>query len=370
MVDNSPHDGVDGVEGAIPMAPGRKRPRVWHLGPRDLPLPQGASDELRESIAATAQPDLSSEPMLPADDAALRALVAEADALAIEGVRLLRDRVGATVTPDVIGGVPVFHVTPAKLDPRHGDHIFVYVHGGAFVLNAGEAGAAEAIVIAHRLGMRAVSIDYRMAPDHPLPAPADDVLAVYRHVVGEHPAASVALGGSSGGGNLCTVAVQRAVRDGIDVPGALYLGTPGNDMSDVGDTLYINRGIDRAIPRREDYVNAVRFHADGRELTDPMVSPVYGRFDAFPPTFLVTGTRDLLLSATVRTHTRIRAAGSIADLVVLEGIGHGDYGNPLDSPESRFTYSELNKFLLQHLSGGREARPAESTSARDSAERD
>lgn len=125
MVGNSPHDGVDGVEGAIPMAPGRKRPRVWHLGPRDLPLPQGASDELRESIAATAQPDLSSEPMLPADDAALRALVAEADALAIEGVRLLRDRVGATVTPDVIGGVPVFQVTPAKLDPRHGDHIFV-----------------------------------------------------------------------------------------------------------------------------------------------------------------------------------------------------------------------------------------------------
>lgn len=244
------------------------------------------------------------------------------------------------------------------------------MHGGAFVLNAGEAGAAEAIVIAHRLGMRAVSIDYRMAPDHPLRAPADDVLAVYRHVVGEHPAASVALGGSSGGGNLCTVAVQRAVRDGIDVPGALYLGTPGDDMSDVGDTLYINRGIDRAIPRREDYVNAVRFHADGRELTDPMVSAVYGRFDAFPPTFLVTGTRDLLLSATVRTHTRIRAAGSIADLVVLEGIGHGDYGNPLDSPESRFTYSELNKFLLQHLSGGREARPAESTSARDSAERD
>jgi hypothetical protein len=49
-----------------------------------------------------------------------------------------------------------------------------------------------------------------------------------------------------GGGDLSTIAVQHAARDGIDVPGALYLGTPGNDMSDVGDTLHINRGIDRA----------------------------------------------------------------------------------------------------------------------------
>jgi acetyl esterase/lipase len=80
-----------------------------------------------------------------------------------------------------------------------------------------------------------------------------------------------------------------------------------------------------------------------------LVSPVYGSFDGFPPTFLVTGTRDLLLSATARTHSKIRRAGSVADLLVLEGVGHGDYMNPLDSPESRFTYRELGKFLSQHL---------------------
>ena len=51
----------------------------------------------------------------------------------------------------------------------------------------------------------------------------------------------------------------------------------------------------------------------------------------------------------IGTQTKIRQAGGIADLIVLEGIGHGDYGNPLNSPESRFTYSELGNFLLQHL---------------------
>jgi acetyl esterase/lipase len=308
------------------------------------------SDELRDSLAATPQPDLSAEPAVPDDETVLRAMVAQADAMMTARAHELRDRVGAAITPGEIAGVPVFHVTPATIGPQHADHLFVYVHGGAYILNAGVAGTVEAIVIAHRLGIPTVSIDYRMAPDHPLPAPADDVTAVYRQVASDRPASTVALGGSSGGGNLCTIAVQQVIAEGAAIPGALYLGTPGNDMSDVGDTLYTNRGVDRALPRHEDYVNAVRFHAAGRELTDPLVSPLYETFDGFPPTFLVSGTRDLLLSATVRTHTKIRRAGSVADLVVLEGVGHGDYGNPLNSPESRFTYAELNKFLLQHLS--------------------
>ena len=322
---------------------------MWHIGPRDIPLPHGASDELRDSIAATPPPDLSPDAALPADETALKAFVAEADAATTQMMHELRDSVDASVSPDSIGGVPVFHVTPAELDPRHEDHLFMHVHGGAFVLNGGEAGVTEAILIAHNLGIRVVSIDYRMAPNHPLPTPADDVMAAYRQIIDERPASSVALGGTSGGGNLCTVTVQQAVRDGIDVPGALYLGTPGNDMSDAGDSLYINRGIDRIIPSHESYVNGVRLHADGRELTDPLVSPVYGSFDGFPPTFLVTGTRDLLLSSTVRTHTKIRSAGSIADLIVHEGVAHGDYMNPPNSPEAHFTFAELNAFLLQHL---------------------
>ncbi len=78
-------------------------------------------------------------------------------------------------------------------------------------------------------------------------------------------------------------------------------------------------------------------------------SPVYGDFSGFPPTFLVTGTRDLFLSNTVRVHTKMRAAGAVADLMVFEGIAHADYAIAFGAPESKQTFSELNEFLLEHL---------------------
>jgi len=315
-----------------------------------LPPPAGASEQLQESIVATPTPDPAVAPMLPSDPVALSAIVAQADSMTIEMVRSLRDQLPVTVTHDVTEGVAVHRVTPVESDPRHDDHLFVYVHGGAFVLNGGEASLVEPILIAHRTGMKVLSIDYRMPPAWPAPAGTDDVMAVYRSVLRERSAHSVALGGTSGGGNMCMVTVQHAIRDGIDVPGALYLGTPGADMTETGDSVFINEGIDRTLVSYAHYVNAVRIYAGDLDLGDPLISPIYAEFGGFPPTFLLTGTRDILLSATARTHIKIREAGSIADLLVYEGMAHADYAREMASPESHHAYSELNQFLLTHLS--------------------
>jgi acetyl esterase/lipase len=90
-------------------------------------------------------------------------------------------------------------------------------------------------------------------------------------------------------------------------------------------------------------------YAGGRDLKDPLVSPHYGPVDGFPPTLLVTGTRDMLLSNTARTHIKLRQAGVEADLLVYEGVSHADYIVVMNSPESLHAYAELNAFLLQHL---------------------
>lgn len=82
---------------------------------------------------------------------------------------------------------------------------------------------------------------------------------------------------------------------------------------------------------------------------DARVSPIYGSFEGFPPTLLVTGTRDLLLSDTARTHVKLREAGATADLLVFEGMSHADYLIEFASPESQHFVGELDRFFAAHL---------------------
>jgi acetyl esterase/lipase len=91
-------------------------------------------------------------------------------------------------------------------------------------------------------------------------------------------------------------------------------------------------------------------YADGEDLINPLISPLYGNFDYFPPTILFTGTRDMLLSDVTRTHRKLRAAGIVADLHVYEGMSHADYLLVPDSPESEDLFKELGLFVDQHLS--------------------
>ena len=134
------------------------------------------------------------------------------------------------------------------------------------------------------------------------------------------------------------------------MPGALYLGTPWADLTDTSDSLHTNEGIDRILVTYDGMLTgAARLYANGTELTDPLISPVYGDFSGFPPTYLVTGTRDMLLSDTARVHRKLRQAGVVADLNVYEGLSHAEYAFLTGSPEYLQTYGELAQFLANHL---------------------
>jgi acetyl esterase/lipase len=323
---------------------------AWQIGPRILPPPTGGSDELRNAIANTPQPDPAAMQIEPQSEEEWLAVIAKLDAGKAETNQALREQLSVSVTQEEIEGINVYHLAPAEVDPRHENHLFVYLHGGAFVLNGGEAGLAESIIIAHRLKMRVLHIDYRMPPKYPTPAGRDDVVTVFQHLLKERPAQSMVMGGTSGGGNMTMATVQRLIELGLDVPGALYMGTPGTDVSSTGDSWIINEGIDHILITRDGFLEAcVAVYAAGRDLKDPLVSPQYGDFHGFPPTLLVTGTRDMLLSNTVRAHIKLRQAGVVADLLVYDGVSHGDYIIVLDSPESLHAFAELNAFLLQHL---------------------
>ena len=123
-----------------------------------------------------------------------------------------------------------------------------------------------------------------------------------------------------------------------------------SDLTGTGDSFSTNFMVDNVLVGSDGRCDAMaKLYANGHDLKDPMLSPVYGDMTGFPPTLLTTGTRDLLLSNTVRVHRKLRQAGVRADLHVYEGQSHAQYMRDANAPETRETYEEIAKFFGEHL---------------------
>jgi acetyl esterase/lipase len=315
-----------------------------------LPVPAAASPELRAAIAGAGQPNPNSLGVAPATAQEWRELVAAREQDWAVSLKELGDSLGVSISRDTIAGVAVHRVAPAKVAPENTGRLFVYLHGGAYVFRGGDGSVGEGALISAMSGIPAVSIDYRMPPDHPHPAAVLDVLAVYRELLKSHEAAAIGIGGTSAGGGLTLASVHKLKSEGLPLPGALYVGTPWTDLTKTSDSLYTNDSIDRMLVRYDGVLAAAaRLYAGDTDLKDPLLSPVYGDFSGFPPTYLVTGTRDMFLSDTARVHRKLRVAGVDADLNVYEGLSHAEYAVVVGSPEWQQVYGELVAFLRKHL---------------------
>lgn len=173
---------------------------VRRIGPRLVPPPDHASEWMRERVAATAQLDPREAAPQTVDE--WRSLIAARDAASGRYATRLAELTGVSVTQENIAGVPVYRVRPARVADEYANRLFVNVHGGAWAFGGGSATAIEAIMIAAKVGVEVLAIDYRRPPDHPFPAALDDVVAVWRALAATRPAAGMALGGTSAGGNL------------------------------------------------------------------------------------------------------------------------------------------------------------------------
>lgn len=324
---------------------------VWKIGPRTLPPSLDVSDEFREILLKTPAPDVDAvKSNVPQTTEQWEAMIAAADEQTAAAARQVAKVLSVKVQHDTIDGVNVYRVTPPEIAQEHKNHLFFHLHGGAFVVNGGEAGTFEAVLIASHLKMPVISIDYRMPPKHPAPAAMEDVLAVWKVLLSERPPALIAMGGSSAGASLTMSSVQRFKELGLALPQALLLGTPAAEIVKVGDSRYINEGVDATLVTWDGLVEqALKMYAGNYNLTHPHISPVQGNFEGFPPSYLISGTRDLLLSDTVRIHRKLRRAGVVADLHIYEGQSHAAYLKVMNAPESFEHFAELNAFLLKHL---------------------
>jgi acetyl esterase/lipase len=309
---------------------------------KELPVPNTVSPQLQKRLAAPIPPLTA----MPKTAEGWKKLQRERDAASEKIAREAAKELGVKVEETKIGGVNCYRVTPGTVAPAKEGYLIVHVHGGAFVFNGGMATTGEAILLADACKTRVLSIDYRMPPDHPFPAAPDDVLAVWKAVLNDHDPKKLVMGGTSAGGGLIMTTMLRCKADKVAMPSAIFLGTPGADLSKTGDSVYLNAEIDHTLGRYEGRIEAcVKLYADGKDLKEPLISPVYGDMSGWPPAILITGTRDLLLSATIRTHRKLRAVGVPAELHVYEGMSHADYLSAFPAPEARDALAEVASFF-------------------------
>jgi monoterpene epsilon-lactone hydrolase len=189
-----------------------------------------------------------------------------------------------------------------------------------------------------------------MPPDAPYPAALDDAMTVWKAASSMAAPANMAIFGSSAGGALTLSMVLRAKQENLPLPGAIAPGTPMADLTETGDSFHANAMLDNVLVAPGTSCDArARLYASGRDLKDPLLSPLYGDMHGFPPAILTTGTRDLLLSNTVRVHRKLRQAGVEAVLQVYEGLSHAQYLRDPAAPESREAFEEIARFFDTYL---------------------
>ena len=315
---------------------------------RSIPVPSTVSPLLQSTIAAPYRvPAWNADPV---GVAGWNALVNNLAAQTATSTRELEKHLSITREDIVINGVKAFLLTPPVISPENKNRLLIHAHGGGYLYNPGEAGAMESVSMAAYGGIKIVSVDYRMPPDHPYPAGLDDCMKVWRATAEINDPKKLGLFGSSAGAGMALAMILRAKDEGLPLPAALAIGTPWADLTETGDTFKTNEWLDNVIVSYNGYLSrAARLYANGRDLKDPYLSPIYGDFNHFPPTVLASGTRDLLLSLTVLTHRKLRRANVAAELHVFEGMSHIHYVlNPL-APESRELFTEWAKFFDKHL---------------------
>ena len=198
-------------------------------------------------------------------------------------------------------GLPVLRIRPANFKP--GGPVLLYMHGGAFTFLSAATSLSIPALIGTASGHEVISIDYTLAPRADWHVITDQILAVWKAVLasGVKPQ-SIGIMGDSAGGNLAAASVLKMRDQHLPLPGAVYLISPGADQTGAGDTYTTLAAADPILSTETTSWSADAY-APVADRKNPYVSPVYGDYtQPFPPTLLQVGTREHLLSSSVREY--------------------------------------------------------------------
>ena len=259
-------------------------------------------------------------------DAILRQSAFPAGSDVSEQRRLLRDLLsaqplpgGVTVTAAALGGVPTAEITVDGVELRH---VVLYFHGGVYVMGDASLAADLASQVGRRTSAKVISVDYRLAPEHPYPAAVDDALAAYEALLqgGTAPEDIVFAGESAGGG--LAVATLVNVRDrGLPLPAAALVMSPYADLTLAGSTLETKGKADPLLSR-EALQARVPDYTAGQDAALPLISPLFADLSGLPPLIIQAGTHEVLLDDALRLARQAATADVAVTLDVTPGVPH------------------------------------------------
>ncbi len=261
----------------------------------------------------------------------------------------MRRPAGIRTSAATLGELPALLVEPTAPSPA-ADGTILYFHGGGWVSGSPETALSLTGELVARTGLRAYSVDYRLAPEHPFPAAIEDTLAAYRALLerGGDPSAIVFAGDSAGGGLAVTTCL--AARDaGLPLPAALLAFSPGLDATRTGESMRTKEGID-PIFTRASVTRTGAMYLAGADPHQPLLSPAcYADLSGFPPLLIQVGTNEILLDDSTRLAARAREAGVDVILDVTADVPHvfQAFAGVLDEADEALERAAL--FLAQRL---------------------
>lgn len=227
---------------------------------------------------------------------------------------------GTTVAMTTIGGVAAEDIRPAGVNESR---VLLYAHGGGYVVGSARSHRTFVAAISAAANARAISLDYRLGPEHRYPAGIDDALAAYRAVVeqGVSPR-RIAVAGDSAGGGLWLAAALRLREAGDALPAVLGLTCPWLDLT---PSAHARRGpAPREVALSVDLLNrfAKSYLPSGQDPSEPTISPLWADLAGLPPMIVHSGADDLVAPDARELEIRARAAGVDVEHGIYENLWH------------------------------------------------
>jgi len=288
-------------------------------------------------------------------DAILRQSAFPVDSSVDEQRELLREAISAqrlpaevTVTRAALGPIPTAEITVDGIEARH---VVLYFHGGVYVMGDAFLAAGLASQVGRRTHAKVISVDYRLAPEHPYPAAIDDALAAYEALLQTGVAPSdIVFAGESAGGGLAIATLVNARDHGLPMPAAAFVMSPYVDLTLAGPSMEARRAVDPLLSR-ELLQPRVGDYTAGQDAALPLISPVFADLSGLPPLIIQAGSHEVLLDDAVRLAQQAATADVDVTLEITPGVPHvfQAYHPILD--EAAAALDRAGQLLSAHLAG-------------------